>query len=158
MAKKFVTNNDAIMQLEKEFVPFYIASMMYVQGYDEPCFAHYSNMFANIKAKLIIGSIVGQQEQYHGQICSAPLWQQAIDWLQSKHKLFIETVMGHDDNGIWWDWYIHPIKTGIEEKDFEPLESNEEGGFPDYYKCIEAAIIKALDLIDEKQLSDGKKV
>ena len=84
MEKKWISNEEAIKQLEKEFVTFEIAEKMKKLGYDEPCFAFYSSSFAKIKAKLIIGSIVKEQKHYQGQICSAPLWQQAVEWLKRK--------------------------------------------------------------------------
>jgi hypothetical protein len=95
---KWISNDEAIKTLEKEFVTFKIAQKMYEFGFDEPCFAFYSSSFAKIKAKLIIGSIVKCQDQYHGQICSAPLWQQAIDWLKRKHaKISDEKYIGYDN-------------------------------------------------------------
>jgi hypothetical protein len=79
--KEYVTNDQAIKLLEKEFVPYEIARQMYLHGFDEPCFAHYSSAFAGHESYLIIGSLVSQQEKYHSQLCSAPLWQQAWEWL-----------------------------------------------------------------------------
>ena len=84
MAKEHITNDVAMKQLETEFVPYEIALNMYRLGYDEPCFAFYSRAFANTPYKLIIGSIVKQQEYFGGQICSAPLWQQAFQWFRNK--------------------------------------------------------------------------
>jgi hypothetical protein len=84
MAKDWVTHDDAVKILEREFIPYGIALRLYQLGFNEPCFAFYSNQIAGRNFYLIIGSIVNQQEQYHGQICSAPLWQQAFKWFRNK--------------------------------------------------------------------------
>jgi hypothetical protein len=98
MAKEFVTIDIAIKHLEVEFVPYEIAKKMYLLGFDEPCFAFYSSSFAKIEAKLIIGEIVRRQEHYHGQICSAPLWQQVARFLYNISNNKIIFIINGKDN------------------------------------------------------------
>ncbi len=96
---KWISHEEAIKALEKEFVTFEIAEKLKELGFDEPCFGFYSNQIAGKKSYLIIGNIVKMQDHYHGQICSAPLCQQAINWLKAKqgdnedqYKSFDETL------------------------------------------------------------------
>ncbi len=91
---------DARKLLEKEFVSFEIAEKLKELGFNEPCFGHYTSSIGGFKSYLIVGSIAKMQDCYHGQICSAPLWQQAINWLKLREgvtedqtKIMEETLM-----------------------------------------------------------------
>jgi len=61
--------------MNKEFIPYEQALALKELGFDEPCFGLYHN------DKTFYPTQCKSHEQFHGQICSAPLYQQAFRWL-----------------------------------------------------------------------------
>jgi hypothetical protein len=68
--------------MEKEFIPYEQALALKELGFDEPCFGlyHYDTTFYPTQCK--------SHEQFYGQICLAPLYQQAFRWFREKYNLF----------------------------------------------------------------------
>jgi hypothetical protein len=147
MKKEHVTNDQAIKLLEKEFVPYEIARQMYLYGYDEPCFAHYSSAFAGHESYLIIGSLVRQQEEYYNQLCSAPLKQQAFRWFKEKYQL--NGIINYYPNVKKWDCSAYSlllsgmeyVKLRNEEDRLTKYDTYEEAELESLKKLIELAII-----------------
>ena len=67
--------------MNKEFIPYEQALVLKELGFDEPCFGLYHN------DKTFYPTQCKSHEQYHGQICSAPLYQQAFRWFRKKYNL-----------------------------------------------------------------------
>ena len=76
--------------MNKEFVTYEQALALKELGFNEPCLGLYHN------DKTLYPTQCKSQEQYHGQICSAPLYQQAFRWLRKKHRLYpiIDSFVG----------------------------------------------------------------
>ena len=70
--------------MNKEFVTYEQALALKELGFDEPCLGLYHN------DKTLYPTQCKSQEQYHGQICSAPLYQQAFRWFREKHNLMFQ--------------------------------------------------------------------
>jgi hypothetical protein len=64
-----------------EFVPYQIAVDMKSIGFNEPCFGLYHN------DKTLSPTQCKSHEQFYGQVCSAPLYQQALRHFREKHDL-----------------------------------------------------------------------
>jgi len=64
--------------MNKEFVNYEQALALKKLGFDEPCFGLYHN------DKTFYPTQCKSHEQFHGQICSAPLYQQAFRWFSEK--------------------------------------------------------------------------
>lgn len=121
--------------MKHQFVTYEMAKKLKELGFDENCFGYYTlsgNFFGHDfkKAEMLKNS------QLHEDV-SAPLWQQAIDWLRI-HKQ-IEIALGTsvpNTNTFGFGIYQKNIKTG------EILISG-------YHEAREAAILKALELISK---------
>ena len=73
--------------MKDEFIPYKIALELKELGFDEPCLGLYHN------DKTLYTTECKLQEQFHGQICSAPLYQQAFRWFREKYNLHSEILL-----------------------------------------------------------------
>ena len=64
--------------MKNEFIPYEQALALKELGFDEPCLGLYHN------DKTLYTTECKLQEQFHGQICSAPLYQQAFRFFRDK--------------------------------------------------------------------------
>jgi hypothetical protein len=67
--------------MNKEFVPYEEALALKELEFDEPCLGLFHNDKSFYSTQCI------SHEQYHGQVCSAPLYQQAFRWFREKYSL-----------------------------------------------------------------------
>jgi hypothetical protein len=83
--------------IEREFIPYQQSIDMKELGFNEPCLGLYHN------DKTFYPTQCKSHEEYHGQVCSAPLYQQAFRFFREKYKLnaFIR--------GKVFDGYIYEI-------------------------------------------------
>ena len=70
--------------MNKEFVTYEQAVALKELGFDEPCLGLYHN------DKTLYPTQCKSHEQFHGQVCSAPLYQQAFRWFREKCNLYSE--------------------------------------------------------------------
>ena len=75
------------------FVNYELAKKAKHAGFDEPCLAMYHSALDKQGHEIIM--LVREakdvyQEKYHGQVCSAPLYHQLVDWFRNKYCLYIE--------------------------------------------------------------------
>ena len=87
------------MNTDKEFVPYQPSLDMKEIGFDEPCFGLYHN------DKTFYPTQCKSHEQFHGQICSAPLRQQSFRFFREKYGL--EGVTQRAEDFMWYKWTIH---------------------------------------------------
>jgi hypothetical protein len=80
--------------MTKEFVPYEQALELRELGFDEPCFGLYHS------DKTFYPTQCKSHEQYHGQICSAPLYQQAFRWFEDTQSMFVEREITTNANEI----------------------------------------------------------
>ena len=71
--------------MEKEFVPYELAVKLKEKGFDIDCIGFYGD-----DGKLYFDSPVSNFEDGINPLyCSAPLYQQVIEWFRKKHLLYI---------------------------------------------------------------------
>lgn len=124
--------------MKKQFVTYEIALKLKELGFNEECFGYYTE-----SRLLHLGGRTGNiddvkiNKKYVEDICqndnacSAPLWQQAIDWLREEHDVIIDVAKIF--NGT--DSYHFAIN----------LEWEYFSGT--YYEALEESILKAIELI-----------
>lgn len=107
--------------MEKEFVTYEIALKLKELGFDEPCIMFYDVIHNN---DLRIGTEDSYWGDYtgfrkwnsmpnspwkpFGLLISAPLWQQAIDWLREEHNIYIDIsgrLIDSEDKTFQWNVY-----------------------------------------------------
>jgi hypothetical protein len=67
--------------MKTEFIPYEQALELKELGFDKPCFGLYHN------DKTFYPTQCKSHDQFHGQVCSAPLYQQAFRWFREKYGL-----------------------------------------------------------------------
>ena len=119
--------------MKEQFVTYEIALKLKELGFNEECFAIYINLVLkpviqkpisgefNYKFKSVRNSVIVNSEN-----CSAPLWQQTIDWLRKEHCICVSQTPSY----VVSSWFV------VNE------HSETKGSYP-----IEQAILKAIELI-----------
>ena len=113
--------------MKEQFVTYEIALKLKELGFEEKCLAGYYEEDFTKKAILLQRESVNNQNTY-GLFCSAPLWQQAIDWFRKKHAIHLEFVYSQDHNKYSW--------SGWDEYHWREISKRPrvEGRFPYPYK------------------------
>lgn len=78
--KELKANN----HMEKQFIPYRLAIILKVLGFDGGCFGVFQNKNLNYNQYNI--SLLRQMNLI-GDDCLAPTWEQAFTWFRSKHRL-----------------------------------------------------------------------
>jgi hypothetical protein len=135
------------------FLSYNLSLIAKEKGFDEPCLAKYVNFTGHEPQCLIYkDSIFG--ENYLGkntdedinnsvaQDCTAPLYQQIIDWFREEYKKSIEIYSNHDGS------FGYTINSW-EKKPYEGYfrESGILNSIGNYYKTLDKAIEEAFKLI-----------
>lgn len=129
--------------MQKQFVTYEIALKFKELGFNDPCLGiyvssfHKPNYYLTIEQELNWKPYNWRNKNYNNGICTAPLWQQAIDWLRKRHNMWIviSKKYEHFDNEI--DFYVLPNRGDSFYKD----------EFRSYRKAREQAILKALEIV-----------
>ena len=99
------------------FVPYELAVKLKEKGFDEPCFGHwnYNNDEINywydeeIQNERTNKYFLNSEEQFpkmNKNGCTAPLYQQVIDWFRDKHEIFVIVQRDWDKGGLYNLKYI----------------------------------------------------
>ena len=141
--------------MKEQFVTYEIALKLKELGFDEICFAHYSDGDLITKTAILKSSTmqyyqqnnINPSNQYKDKKCTAPLWQQVIDWLRESKNIVMEVWYDNTQNdGFSWLYEIY-----INNKEHE-----HNGSYYDsFYEAREAAILKAIEII--KMIKNGNK-
>lgn len=67
--------------MNHEFIPYEEALALKELGFDEPCLSLFH------KDGLFVIQQTRNHNQFHGQVCSAPLYQQVFRWFREKYRL-----------------------------------------------------------------------
>lgn len=139
--------------MKEQFVTYEIALFLKQKGFDELCFAGYlckiPTLFSEIEHTLE-GNLHRNSE---GTFCCAPLWQQVIDWLETKGKFISILYAAPDTNKFMYrldDYALTLYATSLISG-----ETRRSGNFGQHSKewfdtrtqCQTAAILKAIELI-----------
>lgn len=114
------------------FVPFKLAQQLKEKGFNEMCFGWWMN-----KSKISMAQVESQPTEK--EFCSAPLYQQAIDWLREEKNLY---VVAHPSGGKW----KISIRVLIKDDRSAILKDNPEH-YTNYCEALNAAIDEASKLI-----------
>ena len=133
--------------MKEQFVTYEIALKLKELGFDEFCFAHYFNGDLITKTAILKSSTmqyyqqnnINPSNQYKDKNCTAPLWQQVIDWFREVKNINVEVWYDNtQDDGFPWLYEIY-----IDNK-----EHQHDGSYYDsFYEAREQAILKAIELI-----------
>jgi len=120
-------------KLEKEFIPYEQVLELKELGFDEPCFGLYHN------DKTFYPTQCKSHEQFHGQICSAPLYQQAFRWFREKYHIIGEVKFkgGKTTKTAWYDYVIYSEIDWNDENLNEQWKKHEEAELACLKKLIE---------------------
>lgn len=122
--------------MESLFVPYEIALALKELGFDEPCLGLYHN------DKTLYPTQCKSQEQYYGQICSAPLYQQAFKWFREKYDLHAYVDSMRLTTGETVYSYVIEITDGEESDDGKNWKTYEEAEL--------ACLIKLIEIVKNK--------
>ena len=128
--------------MKDQFATYEISLKLKELGFNEECLAIYINLVLkpiiqkpisgefNYKFKSVRNSVIVNSEN-----CSAPLWQQVIDWFRDKHNL--DVIISSNLLGYGFIIYNrYPPKNILDNRVFQT-----------YFEAREQAIFKALELI-----------
>lgn len=139
------------MRKDPLFVPHNIAKILREEKFNEQCFGYYdengefqffetddlmSVLCKNFVSEFSNNTNSEMKAAYPTFQCTAPLYQQVVDWFRNKHKIHIGFVP-------YYDYFYYHIKDF--NKDIE-IDSSEGLEFS-YYETYEQAINEALKLI-----------
>jgi len=131
--------------MKEQFVTYDIALKLKELGFDEECFAYFHPdsdfcMFEYYDFERQNSTI---HSDYGGiKQCTAPLYQQAIDWFIEKHR--INCVVGYTEDNK--EEFMAIIDRPNQSIDYN-MNSTKS-----YYKAREQAILKAIKLIKNNNL------
>lgn len=120
--------------MKEQFVTYEIAKRMKELGFNEPCFT----VFVSSRVITFLPSSMNyckNNNELPIHTVSAPLWQQAIDWLREKYNV-----------EIWVEPAMLSYRYKILASD-NKWEGHKEIKFE---QARETAILKALEIIDKK--------
>ena len=122
--------------MNKEFIPYEQALKLKELGFDEPCFGLYHN------DKTFYPTQCKSHDQFHGQVCLAPLYQQAFRWFREKYKL--EAIVQKADDFSWYKFTIYFYLS--DSKGF--VDSYHE--FNTHEEAELACLIKLIEIVKKK--------
>ncbi len=130
--------------MEKLFVPYAIALKLKLSGFDELCFASVDSEGKNLMINND-GTLGKNSEIKYG--IYMPIYQQALDWLENEHSIYIHYTAIVFENNEKFD-------TPDTEKDYSKpaflifsINGLELDNFVDKYDGLNKTIEKALTLI-----------
>lgn len=159
------------------FIPYELALLAKEKGYNEQDFAYYRLSFEEEKEPFKAVELGWFKEYYDNHnfrlslsksainpICTAPLYQQIIDWFREKHSLaLVMNWSGRNGHGEfnYWHCQIHHAVYGLKIHinkthyyTYEEIDGRKVGGqmVPEfenfsYYECLNKAIEEAFKLI-----------
>jgi hypothetical protein len=91
--------------MNKEFIPYEEALALKELGFDEPCFAGYSEDEHGIMLclmNILSDGLLNNPEDEHCE-CLAPLYQQAFRWFRENYKLHSTITSVSQES---WQWHI----------------------------------------------------
>jgi hypothetical protein len=137
--------------MEKQFVTYEIALKLKELGFDEECLGYFHSKELSLYPTQFHPYHLGKnsEEILYNTDCTAPLWQQVIDWFRDKHHTNIE--INRFPNISKWgfvvtDMTIIPKQQTRKENINMSLKVADVRRFDEYFECREQAILKAIEL------------
>jgi hypothetical protein len=145
--------------MESQFVPYPIALDLKELGFDEPCFGYFNekrmlmqflhNVFYNKNSEIAYARNIKylfRKEAVYKLMCTAPLWQQVIDWFEQKHEIYLTEIPIYINRAIG--------DCGLDSWT-NNLEKNKE--YATRYEARKAAILMAIEIVKDKNSTKIKK-
>lgn len=133
--------------LQKVFVSYNIACELKKIGYDEDCLAYWHKPIHYAKKEelvLVDPEIAMDWNSVSESESSAPTWEQAREWIETKHNLFITIIpmliSASNKGGHRFTFFTINLSTYDEAGDESPL------GFLTYEEARELAFLNAIEL------------
>jgi hypothetical protein len=135
--------------MQKEFVTYEIANKLKNLGFDEECIGCYCIDCGN---ESFIFSHKFRKNSLFKEHITAPLWQQAIDWLRVNHNI----NLGVYPCFVFENHYNYEI---IIDRDFDNMLVSNNSNVLTYEKARELGILKAIELCkqDVKKMDVGQE-
>lgn len=132
--------------MKKLFVPYEIAKKLKEKGFDENCLGYYRNDSKTIFfSEFEINNDFILKNNYR---FIAPLYQQVVDWLRDKHKLYITIYRVRSYINESHCWCLDYINNEAKITKSYPIDKSMVGvKEKDYYTALTKAIEEALKLI-----------
>lgn len=138
--------------MEKQFVTYEIALKLKELGFNDECLACYTPHLGNGIFELISKGSSNEKSAFNERFvkanavngCSAPIWQQVIDWLREKQNICINIEPITFDDEPTYIFEIINLKNGM-------LLNDINSSFIDSSEALEQAILEALELIAQNR-------
>lgn len=125
------------------FVPYNLAALLKEKGFNEPCFAWYTL----VTEKLTLSTSMVEHGQIYKDYSLAPTYDQVLDWLRVKHKIYIELIIdGWQDDENVNEEYIG-YRAFVWQVGKSKPHHNDDLGMSDYHTILILAIKHAINLI-----------
>lgn len=129
--------------ITEDYCSFGLSKLLREKGFDEPCFAYYSEYWDNWKSFRLWRKFPTRSVPNKGYL-NVPTLQMAMKWLRDVHKIHIiaEPCLGKDsENNLSFNrWFWTILK---EEGEYMPIRRIDE--FETYELAIEDAIRYTLE-------------
>ena len=134
--------------MKEQFVTYEIALKLKELGFNDECLACYTPHLGNGIFELISKGSSNEKSAFNERFvkansvngCSAPLWQQVIDWVREKQNIYINVEPITFDDEPTYVFEIINLKNGM-------LLNDINSSFEDPNEAHEQAILKAIDII-----------
>lgn len=146
--------NQKKQEIKSLFVTYEIAIKLKEKGFDEPCFRGYNSAYTENNKPVLHDFVYGELQtntMYEKRrladvnVCTAPLWQQVIDWLRINHNIDISITNCNNRNDEWEYRLYSMILSEKHNLDYD--SSFNKLFFNTYEEAKQAAIEHALTLI-----------
>ena len=133
--------------MKKLFLPYEISIKLKKLGFDESCFCWYNFYAVDI---LEHGYNRNSDGWLQGNHCSAPLYQQVLDWLRENHNIHIEIqTFGDKETSLTYRYWLVNIQKS-NRLDLALLECSDESTskeYTSYYEALNDGIIKQTNIL-----------
>ena len=134
--------------MKEQFVTYEMALKLKELGFNDECLACYTPHLGNGIFELISKGSSNEKSAFNERFvkanavngCSAPLWQQVIDWVREKQNIYINVEPITFDDEPTYVFEIINLKNGM-------LLNDINSSFEDPNEAHEQAILKAIDII-----------
>lgn len=121
--------------MNDQFVTYEIANKLKELGFNVPCLAVYGTNGEFEYTHKISQFSPMSNSQSSSFLPTAPLWQQAIDWLREKYGYHFELIPD-EDTGEWYCISYYMLKMS---------DTNKEGPFKTFQEAREAGVVGGLN-------------